>query len=174
MPASEGILGDACQFVMKGKDGITRALDRSETLISIFGDPCLMTLELVLGNVPYDWSREAHLWYEANEYHRESTMKRAIKTLRSTTSLNKHVRRFDRNMRRWLFAWEPQMIRDYPGWRPITECEQCHQWITTLVYCYNCPKIMCMRCGAMSGWPVKYHNVMCEECTEILLEAITE
>ena len=79
MPGSEGVLAKACQFVKKDGNGTARTLDPSETLHSIFGEEGLMTVEVVLGSVPYDWSREQHLWYEANEEYRLSTMRRAIK-----------------------------------------------------------------------------------------------
>ena len=143
-------------------------------MISIFGNSCLVTLELVLGTVTGDWSGDWHRWFELGKNQRERTMKGAIKALKSTTSMNRYSRRFDRTMNRWLFPWEPQLVRDYPDWEPITECSQCYHWIESLAYCYTCPKVLCMRCCVNSGWPLKYHNVMCEDCTEALQEALVE
>ena len=63
-PISQGILQDACTFMIRRKGGETRVLERHESLVNLFGNSCLVTLELVLGTVTGDWSGDWHRWFE--------------------------------------------------------------------------------------------------------------
>ena len=173
-PISEGILQNACTFMTRKEGEGTRKLERHETLNNIFGNSCLVTLELVVNVSGGDASGDLNRWFELGRHQRERTMKGAIKALRSTTSTNRHLREFDHRLQMWLFPWEPELMRDYQDWEPLTVCSQCYHHIEGLVYCFSCPKALCTRCCIRSGWPLKNYNVMCEDCTEALQEALVE
>ena len=177
-PTSEGIFQNTCTFLARMKGGGTRKLERYETINDIFGNTCLIKLELVVESVDspdgLQSSGDYHKWFESGAYQREQTIKRATKALRSTTTTNRHSRKYDGRLQRWLYPWESDMMRDYPDWEPITECGYCYRPIDSLVYCSNCPRVLCTRCCVRSGWPLKHYNVMCEDCTEVLQEALVE
>ena len=171
---SEGILANACRFIKKDGHGIVRTLHPSESLHSIFGAEDLVTMEVMFETQHYEWNQDQHLWYESNAIYRSTTLENAIKALESKTITQRHERSFNKELRKWVFDWEPKLIRDYPGWRPIIECDQCREWLSGIIYCFNCSMGMCPQCCSLSGWPAEYSNVLCEGCTDVVFEALTE